>query len=220
MKLGVQVCSELEWRSTKRILGIRNDKLKRQPFRECFEHRIGKQKCVFYQTGDTKTRSAAGCQLAIDRWHPDGIVNLGTCGGVAEKVQKLDIIMADKTVQYDCIICFGESREPFYKPMITVIDTSWADISKVPRRIHKGTIASADQDLNVEWMERLRRENVLGADWESGAISKLCELNKVKCLILRGVTDVPNDRQASDFENNTPIVMESLLQVLTQIRFL
>ena len=44
MKLGVQICSEFEWRSTKRILGIRNDKLKRQPFGECFEHRIGKQK--------------------------------------------------------------------------------------------------------------------------------------------------------------------------------
>jgi len=220
MKLGVQVCSDLEWQSTKRILGIGIDKLQRQPFGECFEHRIGKEKCTFYQSGDTKTRSAAACQFAIDRWHPDGIVNLGTCGGVADEVQKLDIIMADKTVQYDCIIRFGEPQELFYKPMITEIDTSWVDLSDASRKIHKGTIASADQDLDVKLRGKLRKEKVLGADWESGAISKVCQLNNVKCLILRGVTDVPDGTQASDFEKNTPLVMESLLQILTQAKFL
>jgi adenosylhomocysteine nucleosidase len=194
--------------------------MRHQPFGEYFEHSIGRNKSIFVQSGDTKTRSAAACQFAIDRWHPDGIVNLGTCGGVANKIKKLDIIMARKTVQYDCIIRFGEAQGLFYKPMITVVDTSWIDISGVSRKLHKGTIASADQDLNVKWRERLRKENVLGADWESGAISKVCELNKMKCLILRGVTDIPDGNQESDFENNTPIVMESLLQILTQIRFL
>lgn len=84
-------------------------------------------------------------------------------------IQKLAIIMADKTTQYNCIIRFGEPQELFYKPMITVIDTSLVDTSGVSRKIRKGTIASADQDLNVEWMEILRKENVLGADWESGS---------------------------------------------------
>jgi adenosylhomocysteine nucleosidase len=194
--------------------------MRHQPFGEYFEHSIGRNKSIFVQSGDTKTRSAAACQFAIDRWHPDGIVNLGTCGGVANKIKKLDIIMARKTVQYDCIIRFGEAQGLFYKPMITVVDTSWIDISEVSRKLHKGTIASADQDLNVEWRAILRKEKVLGADWESGAISKVCELNKVRCLILRGVSDVPDRRQASDFEKNTPIVMESLLQILTQVRFL
>jgi len=51
-------------------------------------------------------------------------------------------------------------------------------------------------------------------------IAKVCELNRVKCLILRGVTDLPDDTQGSDFEKNTPIVMASLLNTLTRMRFL
>jgi adenosylhomocysteine nucleosidase len=226
MKLRIQICSEFEWENAKSILKIKRNVLQRQLFGEYFARSFGQQEWICYHSGATKTRAAAACQFAIDTWHPNAIVNLGTCGGVIEEIRKLDIIMADKTTQYDCIIRFGEPREIFapanlfYKPMITVIDTSWVDISGVSRKIRKGTIASADQDLNVKWRERLRKENVLGADWESGAISKVCELNKMKCLILRGVTDIPDGNQESDCENNTPIVMESLLQILTQIRFL
>jgi nucleoside phosphorylase len=220
MKLAIQICSELEWGTSKSILKITRGKLHRQPFGDYFEHDFGIHECILYESGATKTKAAAACQFAIDKFHPDAIVNLGTCGGVVEEIQKLDIIMADKTTQYDCIIRFGEPQELFYKPTITVIDTSWVDISGVSRKIHKGTIASADQDLNIEWRERLRKENVLGADWESGAIAKVCELNRMNCLILRGVTDVPDGTQASDFDNNTPTVMESSLQILTQMRFL
>jgi nucleoside phosphorylase len=202
------------------ILGIRAGLMLRQPFGQCFEQSLNGHEGIFYQSGDTKTRSAAACQFAIDRWQPDRIINLGTCGGVGKEIGKLDLIMAEKTVQYDCIIRFGEPQGLFYKPMITTIDTSWVDVSEVAVKIHKGILATADQDLNAEWKERLQKEDVLGADWESGAIAKVCELNRVKCLILRGVTDLPDGTQGSDFEKNTPIVMASLLTTLTQMRFL
>lgn len=219
MRHCIQICSKLEWRSLKVLLGVGQRSVRHQPFGEYFGYNIGRNKTIFFHSGDTKTRSAAACQFAIDRWHPEGIVNLGTCGGVAKKVKKLDIIMADKTVQYDCIIRFDEARGLFYKPMITLINTSWVDMSEVPGRIYKGTIATADQDLNRGWREILQKEKVLGADWESGAISKVCELNKVKCLVLRGVTDIPNGTQSSDWKKNTPIVMRHLLQIVSQIRF-
>ena len=175
---------------------------------------------MFFHSGDTKTKSAAACQFAIDRWHPDGIVNLGTCGGVRKKIKKLDIIMARKTVQYDCITRFGEPKRLFYGPMVTKIDASWVDLGGVSTKLYQGTIATADQDLNRGWREELQKENVLGADWESGAISKVCKLNQVKCLILRGVTDIPSSTQSSDWKKNTPIVMGHLLQIVNQIRFL
>jgi nucleoside phosphorylase len=220
VRLCIQICSNLEWRSLKRILAIGQPKILRQSFAKYFEHRLGRNESIFFHSGDTKTRSAAASQFAIDTWYPDGIVNLGTCGGVAKKIKKLDIIMARKTVQYDCIIRFGEAKRLFYRPMVTKIDTSWVDLSGVSTKIYPGTIATADQDLDSEWREKLQKENVLGADWESGAISKVCELNEVKCLILRGVTDIPNGTQSFDWKNNTPIVMRHLLQIVNQIRFL
>jgi nucleoside phosphorylase len=37
----------------------------------------------------------------------------------------------------------------------------------------------------------LQGKKVLAADWGSDSIAKICELNKIKCLILRGITDIP-----------------------------
>lgn len=180
--------------------------------------------CTFFQSGATKTKAAAACQLAITMGHPDAVVNLGTCGGVAEHLNCLDIILAERTVQYDCIIRFGEERYLFYEPMITQIDTSWFDLGNVTTPMHRGTIATADQDLNHESRKILQVENVLGADWESGAIAKVCELNGIKCLILRGVSDIPhehaspdNNTQDAQYRRNTPPIMEKLLEIVGQI---
>ncbi len=73
----------------------------------------------------------------------------------------------------------------------------------------------------------LQKERVLAADWESASFAKVCELNKVKCLILRGVTDIPPvrkeadvDIQEIDYKKNTKIVIKKLLSIVEQISFL
>jgi len=65
-------------------LGIRAERLRLQPFGQYFEQPFNGHEGIFYQSGDTKTRSAAACQFAIDLWQPDRIINPGICGGVAE----------------------------------------------------------------------------------------------------------------------------------------
>ncbi|OGP60999.1 MAG: hypothetical protein A2162_07340 [Deltaproteobacteria bacterium RBG_13_52_11b] len=220
MKLAIQICSEDEWKHTKSILGVKKSELRQDLLMEWFVRSLGKKKYIWYGSGATKTRAAAACQKAIDKWRPDAIVNLGTCGGVSRDIQKLDIVLANKTFQYDVIQRFGKPSVRFVRGLITKLDTSWADLSMVSERLRTGTIASADQDLWGGSRRKLQKKGILAADWESASIAKVCELNKIKCLILRGVTDIPDDRQASDFENNTPIVMESLFEILPQIRFL
>lgn len=226
MKLAIQICSELEWGTTKSILKITKDKLHHQPFGDYFEHQIGRQEGIFYQSGATKTRSAAACQFAIDTWHPDAVVNLGTCGGVSKNAKNLDIILAKRTFQYDVIQRFGEPSGRFKKDLETALNMSWINLSKVLTKIYIGTIASADQDLDDEHLGQLQGEKVLAADWESASIAKNCEFNKVKRLILRGITDIPKkqislirDIQHNDYRKNTPIIMRELFSIIGQIEF-
>ena len=230
-KLVIQICSDSEWKSTKSILKRKGHPLFRQPFGEWFSYPTCRQEWIFFQSGAGKTRAAAACQFAHDRWHPNGIINLGTCGGVAEEILKGDIILADRTVQYDCIIRFGKSRGFPYEEMVSKIDTCWVDTGQVSRRFVRGTIATGDQDLDGQTRKRLQeksrlgRWNILGANWESGAIAKVAEWNRVRCLILRGVSDIPEphaagpDVQSADYEKNTPLIMEYLLEMMSQIRF-
>ncbi len=226
MKLAIQICSELEWGTTKSILKITKDKLLRQPFGDYLEKQIGIHECIFYESGATKTRAAAACQFAIDTWHPDAIVNLGTCGGVSKNVKNLDIILAKRTIQYDVMQRFGIPSIRFIRGLKTNLDISWVDLSRVGRKIYIGSIASADQDLDDEHREVLQGEKVLAADWESASIAKICEFNKIKCLILRGITDIPKkqtslkqDIQHNDYKKNTPIIMRELFSIIGQIEF-
>jgi len=113
MILGIQICSNLEWKSVKRHLGIEPARLQRQPFGERFQYSVNSHKGIFYQSGDSKTKAAAACQYVIDRWQPDAIVNLGTCGGVSSKIRQFEVILANRTVHYDCDIHFGPKPKVF-----------------------------------------------------------------------------------------------------------
>ena len=131
MKLVIQICADREWTSTKKILKIKGDKLRRQPFGEYFEYPMGVYESTFYQSGPTKTRASGACQYAIHTWDPDAVINLGTCGGVSNNISKLDIIMATKTFQYDVIQRFGKPSLRFKKDLKTNLDTSWIDSTNV-----------------------------------------------------------------------------------------
>jgi nucleoside phosphorylase len=226
MNLAIQICSELEWKSTKAILKIGRDQLRKQTYGEYLNYRVGKHRSIIYQSGATKTRAAAACQFAIDTWHPDAVISLGTCGGVANNVKRLNIILAKKTFQYDVIQRFGTPSIRFKKDLITNVKISWVDLSRISERLHIGTIASADQDLCTKCRKKLQKEGVLAADWESASIAKVCELNSIKCLILRGVSDIPEGRgtlkeatQERDYNRNTRIIMEHLITIIRQINF-
>jgi len=220
VKLAVQICSEDEWKHTKSLLRVKKNELRQDPLMEWFVRSLRKEQYIWYWSGATKTRAAAACQKAIDKWRPGVIFNLGTCGGVSKGIQKLDVILANKTFQYDVTQRFGKPSARFLRSLMTKLDISWVDLDMVSERLRIGTIASADQDLWEQSRRQLQKKGILAADWESASIAKVCELNKTQCLILRGVTDIPDDTQASDFQNNTPKVMESLFRILSQIRFL
>ena len=226
MKLAIQICSEVEWRSTKSILKISLGQLMMHTYGMYCNNRVCQHRSIIYHSGATKTRAAAACQFAIDTWHPDAVINLGTCAGVSKNVRKLDIILAGKTFKYDVIPRFGSTSVRFKKDLKTNLRISCVDLSRISERLRIGTIVSADQDLCPKYRRKLQKEGALAADWESASIAKVCELNRIKCLILRGVSDIPEKRRESkediqerDYKKNTRIIMKNLFSIIGQMTF-
>lgn len=225
----IQICSNREWRSFKEIFSISAASIGVTPYGEYVSKIIEGKECIFYHSGATKTKSTGACQYAISKWNPNFIFVLGTCGGVSSKLNVLDVVIANKTVQYDCIVGDKHNTITFYEKLIEEIDNSWIDFTKLTVSIFEGLIATADQDLGPKQLDMLASENVLCADWESGAISHICRLNNVKCCILRGISDIPrrdddqsHDKQTMDYRTNTPLIMKKLLNdvlpsLLTQL---
>jgi adenosylhomocysteine nucleosidase len=69
-------------------------------------------------------------------------------------------------------------------------DLSWLK-EPLPCPVRRGLLVSGDRDLVVEEIPELkRRYGAAAGDWESGAIAFVAARNRVRLLILRGVTDL------------------------------
>jgi adenosylhomocysteine nucleosidase len=142
---------------------------------------------LYLHGGWGKIDAAASAQYAIDRWHPRVLVNLGTCGGFAGAVKPDDVVLVDRTVVYDIVERMGDPNEAI-DAYGTAIDLSWLHATSA---VVRGTIVSADQDLDPARLDELaRRYHAVAADWESGSIARVAAKNHTHVLILRGVSDV------------------------------
>ena len=216
MAIGIQICSGTEWRAAKIHLTVFADRIQTYPYGEFFLDTVGDKDYVYFHSRRTKTRAAGACQYAIDRWRLGSVVVIGTCGGVGPGLGVGDVIVATRTIQYDC-----HDRRPEMGHTVEA-DPTWLDLTAIPN--HRGPIASADRDMTFDVLADLRSQGVLGADWESGAIATVCSLNKVRWAVLRAITDVPlrpgehdADRQVGDYGADAPRLMSLLLDHLPRI---
>jgi adenosylhomocysteine nucleosidase len=174
---------------------------------------------LFFQGGWGKVSAAASAQYVIDRWKPEAIINLGTCGGFQGAIERDTIVLAEKTVIYDIIERMGDADDAI-SDMATTIDLSWLK-GPLPSGVIRGVLVSGDQDLDPGALPRLEKKFGAGAgDWESGAIAYVAARNKIRLLILRGVTDLvhPAGGEAYGnlelFERRTQTIMKRLFSKL------
>jgi adenosylhomocysteine nucleosidase len=95
----VLISANAEWRPTKDIL--KPTRVERSPYGEVFTHAVAGEPVVFLHGGWGKTAAAASTEYAISRWRPDLLINLGTCGGVAGRVERYQRLLVTRTVIHD-----------------------------------------------------------------------------------------------------------------------
>ncbi len=175
---------------------------------------------IFINGGWGKVAAGGSTQYIISRWHPQLIINLGTCGGFEGKTKKGEVILVNKTIIYDIFELMADPDEHI-KYYIVDLDTSWVD-GPLPIPVKRSVMVSADRDLFSEDLEELSEKyGAIAGDWESGAIAWVASKNQIPCLILRGVTDIVGcgggeayHGNVSVFYNNTRLIMKSLLDSL------
>ena len=186
-KVVVIVSADGEWQAVPKIFP--DAEYQESPYGQYFVEAINGEPVVIMHGGWGKIPSAASAQYAIDRWSPELIVNLGTCGGFRGEVERDQVALADKTVPYDIINQIGDPDSAINR-LTTEIDLSWLKES-YPIPVVRGTIVSGDRDLIPEDVPMLRdKYGAKVGDWESASIAYVCNKNNVKLLILRGVSDL------------------------------
>jgi adenosylhomocysteine nucleosidase len=217
----VLISANAEWRALRaRLPDVAGQE---SPFGEWFSAIVpgdaAGEKVLFLHGGWGKIAAAASTQYVIDRWSPALLINLGTCGGFEGQVDRGTIILAERTLVYDIIEQMGDPDEHIAH-YATELDLGWLG-DESPQSVRRALLVSADRDLLTQDVSMLRaRYNAIAADWESGAIAWVAARNGVRCLILRGVTDLVGSDAGEAYgnlplyEQETAAVIGSLLDAL------
>jgi adenosylhomocysteine nucleosidase len=187
MNVVVLISAGSEWRAVKELYP--NLEIQHSPYGEFSEITLDVKHLTLFHGGWGKISAAATAQYAIDHFQPDLLVNLGTCGGFAGRVETGEIILVERTLVYDIIEQMGDSAKAI-RHYTSDLDLSWLP-ANLPFPTRRSLLVSADRDLIAHEIPLLiEKYNAIAADWESGAIAWVAQKNKTPLLILRGVTDL------------------------------
>jgi adenosylhomocysteine nucleosidase len=191
MKIVILVSANAEWRVVKELFP--NLEMQSTPFGETIHLTLGAWNLTLLHGGWGKISAAATAQYAIDHFQPDLLVNLGTCGGFAGRVETGTTILVERTLVYDIIEQMGDADEAIQHYAVDV-DLSWLNVDEkwlVDHGTRRELLVSADRDIVAEDIPMLiQKYGAVAADWESGAIAWVTKMNGTRLLILRGVTDL------------------------------
>jgi adenosylhomocysteine nucleosidase len=216
MSAVVLISAGTEWRSV--LEYVPNVDLSLSPYGPWFRQTPAScdEPVIFFHGGWGKVAAAGSTQYAIDRWAPDLLVNLGTCGGIEGQIASGTIILADRTLIYDVVEQMGDPDEALAH-YATDLDLSWL-APPLPQPVVRERLLSADRDLVVEDLPRLRREfDGVAVDWESGAIAYVADRNDVRCLILRGVTDLVGQEGGEAYDGTLTLFRERTREIMTRL---
>ena len=227
-KVVIQISADVEWNVICKL--HQNVVMKQSPFGEWFETLVSFQNelgqlqhynVLYFHGGWGKIAAAASTQYIIDVWQPELLINFGTCGGFEGEIERSTIILVEKTIVYDIIEQMYESDDHIAH-YTTEIDLSWLG-TNYPIPVQKSLLVSGDRDLIIEELPELKRKyGAVAGDWESGAIAYVASKNKVRTLILRGVSDLVGKtggeayNDVMIFEENTSLLLKKLVGSLPE----
>ena len=217
MKTVIIISANAEWRAVKELYP--NLELQNSPYGELADIIIENRPLTLFHGGWGKISAAATAQYVIDYLKPDLLINLGTCGGFVGRIETGSIILVERTVVYDIVEQMTDSDEAI-EHYSTELNLSFLP-QVLPFPVLRGLLVSADRDIIFEDIPSLiEKYSAVAADWESGAIAWVANKNNVKCLILRGVSDLVSSEAGEAygnyelFANRTKQVMQKLFEQL------
>ena len=180
-----------------------------------FQAEINGQPCLFFHSGWGKVATAASTQYVIDKYQPELIINIGTCGGFSGMSQVGEILLITETVIYDIVERMGDPVAALNKYR-TANDTSWIT-NALPEGTRRARIASADQDIDYTAFDLLTKTyQADAADWETGAFAWVAARNRTPWLALRAVSDLVSPER-SETDNGVDLWRSRLDQLMRNV---
>lgn len=209
----VLVSANGEWEAVKAIL--QPSLIQQSHLGAYFEIELEDQPCLFFHSGWGKISTAASTQFVIDKYEPELIINIGTCGGFSGISKVGEMLLVTETMIYDIVERMDDpiAALDHYR---TVNDLSWIT-NPLPPGTRRARIASADQDIDFRAHDVLTKTHqAAAADWETGAFAWVAARNHTPWLALRAVSDLVSP-QGSETDSGVELWHSRLYDMMGKI---
>jgi len=186
------------------------------------------KKCIVVKSGVGKVNAARTTQVMLQKYDIQYVINLGAGGSINGMLNIGDVLIAKEVVQHDFdITAFGHSKGYITGVGNSVIcDRELVNemeqmIQSIPERSYQikiGVIATGDIFCTETWMkDKIRAKfNADVVDMECAAIGQVCYLDNVPFMVIRAISDTPNGRNASTFDENLKLASKRCANILKE----
>ena len=172
--------------------------------------KIQEKECILVKSGIGKVNAARTTQVMIQNFDLQ------------------DVLIGKQVVQHDFdITAFGHSKGYITGVGNSIIcDRSLVDeleqiIKTIPERSYQiklGIIATGDIFCTESWMkDKIRAKfNADVVDMECAAIGQVCYLDNIPFMAIRAISDTPNGKNASTFDENLKLASKRCANILKE----
>ena len=183
--------------------------------------------CVMVRSGVGKVNAARATQILIDNIKVDYIFNIGVAGGISKSLKVGDIVIGEKLVQHDFdITAFNHDKG--YIPEIGVYIQTEDYLFRLANNVLKsddkinivsGVISSGDIFCTeVKMGQKINSKfNALCVEMEGASIAQICYLNHIPFLVLRSISDTPNNDNVITYEEFLKYSSKNIAYAMSKI---
>jgi len=220
MKIGIIFAMEEELNALKKYLEITNEfKIFDLKF---YESKVNNITCILVQSGIGKVNSARTTQILIDNMKVDYVFNIGVAGGIDENLNVGDVVIGTSLVQHDFDITAFNHEKGFIPNLGTFIQADEylvRTIKEIDNKLKSGVIASGDifcTDINMS-KKIYNKFNALCVEMEGASVAQVCYLCSIPFLIIRSISDTPNNNNAVMFDEFLEIASNKVAEIMMKL---
>ena len=152
---------------------------------------------VVLLSGIGKAAAAMTTAMCLERFNVEGIVNIGTAGGLKEQQEVLDVVVSSKVTYHDLdLTVFGYPQSFSNQRFVYEADARYIEAFKTvigKSRHWIGPVVSGDQFISRREQVDLILKNypeAICAEMEGAAVAQVAAAYQIPFVILRSLSDI------------------------------
>ena len=161
---------------------------------KCYKGKLNNKDVVIIHCGVGKVYAAIVTTLAIKKFKPDLVINVGCAGSLNKNIHVGDVVVASRVADWDVDVP-GWERSIYSDKMSFACDGRFVKLAKETKTKIKtkiGFVVSSDEFIyKKSQVNTIKKyfEDALAGEMEGSSIANTCYAFGLNCAILRSISD-------------------------------